>query len=418
MSSLFIKNSSRVLLTSVLLWALVGSGSSFAQKQSRKNLEVKRKQALHEIEETKKQLAEIKVNKNHSLTQLLMLNKKIAQREELIGVINSEIRILNKEIADNNGSIRGLQNDLAKLKAEYAKMVYYAYKNQDAYNRLMFVFASRDFEQAFMRLKYLQQYNDYRKKQAEQILETKKKLDERVLQLEARKTDQRQLLTSEQSEKQNLASEKKEKEQVFSALKTQEGKLKKDLEKKKKNAEKLQKAIQKVIQDELDKLNDEHKNTGKPKTDRLVLTPEAKELSNSFASNKSKLPWPVIKGDIVEHFGVHPHPVMPNVDVNNNGIDIATIKGGLARAVFDGEVKAVVSIPGSGQFVLIRHGEYLTVYSNLKEIYVKVNDKVKTKQNIGSILFDDEDSKTVLHFELWKGKDNKLDPETWIAPMR
>ncbi|MFY9309902.1 MAG: peptidoglycan DD-metalloendopeptidase family protein [Bacteroidia bacterium] len=414
MSSLSIKNSSRILLAVVWMWALFGSGGAFAQK--RKDLEKKRQQALQEIEETKKQLAEIKVNKNHSLTQLLMLNKKIAQREELIGVINSEIRELNKEIAENNSSIKGLQNDLAKLKAEYAKMIYYAYKNQDAYNRLMFVFASKDFEQAFMRLKYLQQYNVYRKKQADQILETKKKLDERVAQLEAKKSDQRQLLTSEQSEKQNLASEKKEKEQVFSDLKTQESKLKKDLEKKKKDAEKLQKAIQKVIQDELDKLNVEQKNTGKPKTDRLVLTPEAKELSNSFASNKNKLPWPVIKGDIVEHFGVHPHPVMQNVDVNNNGIDIATIKGAMARAVFDGEVKAVVSIPGSGQFILVRHGEYLTVYSNLKEIYVNVGDKVKTKQNIGSVLFDEEDSKTILHFEIWKGKDNKLDPESWITP--
>ncbi len=320
---------------------------------------------------------------------------------------------MNHQIAQKNESIKGLQNDLTKLKAEYAKMIYYAYKNQNAYSRLMFVFAAKDFEQAFMRLKYLQQYNGYRHKQAEMIIDTKKNLDQKVQELEVKKSDQRVLLSSEQSEKQNLTSEKSEKEEVFSQLQNQESKLKKDLEKKKKDAEKLQQAIQRVIQKELEKLQDEAGAANKPKPQRLVLTPEAEQLSNSFASNKSKLPWPVVKGIISEHFGIHPHPLMPNIDINNNGIDITTSNGALSRAVFDGEVKAVVNMPGSGLFILVRHGEYLTIYSNLKDVYVKVGDNVKTKQNIGSVLFDDDDSKTVLHFEIWKGQ-TKLDPEFWL----
>ncbi len=406
-------NNSRHLL--IVLWclALLNAVPCSAQKQTKKDLENKKKQLQNEIEYTNQLLAETKKNKKHSLSQLIALNEKIKKREELIAVVNDQIGGLNRQISQNNESIKGLQNNLTKLKAEYAKMIYYAYKNQDAYSRLMFVFAAKDFEQAFMRLKYLQQYSDYRHKQAELIIKTKKNLNEKVQDLETKKSDQRVLLTSEQTEKQNLTSEKTEKEQVFSQLQEQEGKLKKDLEKKKRDAEKLQQAIQRVIQKELEKLQKEAETQNKPKPEKLVLTPESQKLSNSFLSNKGKLPWPVVKGIISEHFGVHPHPLMPNIDINNNGIDITTSTGALTRAVFDGDVKAVVNIPGSGQFILLRHGEFLTIYSNLKDVYVKVGDKVKTKDNIGSILLDDDDSKTVLHFEIWKGQ-IKMDPESWL----
>jgi len=414
MSKLLIKkNSSSSLLILFWLLMLLIAKPSAAQKQTKKDLENKKKQLQNEIEYTNQLLAETKKNKKISLNQLVTLNKKITVREELIYTINSEIKILNKQINQNNETIKGLQNEYVKLKNEYAKMIYYAYKNQDAYSRLMFVFASKDFEQAFMRLKYMQQYNDYRHKQAEIIIKSKRNLDEKVQGLETQKSSQRVLLSSEQAEKSNLNSEKTEKEQVFSKLQVQEGKLKKDLEKKKKDADKLQQAIQRVIQKELEKIQKEAETENKPKPDKLLLTPESQQLSISFANNKNKLPWPVVKGIVSEHFGVHPHPLMPNIDINNNGIDITTSTGSLTRAVFDGDVKAVVNMPGSGKFILIRHGEYLTIYSNLKDVYVKVGDKVKTKDNIGSILFDEDDSKTLLHFEIWKGQ-VKLDPESWL----
>lgn len=387
--------------------------SSFAQKQSKKDLENKKKQLQKEIEETNQLLQETKKNKKLSLNQLVMLNKKISAREELIATINNEIGVLNKQIQEKNENIKGLQNNLVKLKKEYAQMIYYAYKNQDAYNRLMFIFAAKDFEQAYMRLKYLQQYSDYRKKQAAAITSTQKDLNEKVQDLEAKKSDQRVLLTNEEEEKQNLTSEKTEKEHVFSELQQQESKLKKDLEKKKQDAQKLQQAIARIIEKELEKAQKQAAKENKPKPQKLVLTPESQALSNSFASNKGKLPWPLIKGVISERFGVHPHPLMKDVDINNNGIDITTTNGSLARAVFDGEVKGVVSMPGSGQFVLIRHGEFLTVYANLKDVYVKVGDVVKTKQNIGSILLDEDDNKTVMHFEVWRGT-SKMDPEDWL----
>jgi septal ring factor EnvC (AmiA/AmiB activator) len=392
---------------------MLSTGILFAQKQTKKDLENKKKQLQAEIEKTNQLLNETKKNKKLSLNQLVMLNKKISVREELISTINGEIFDLNKQIVENNESIKGLQNDLGKLKSEYAKMIYYAYKNQDAYSRLVFIFAAKDFEQAFMRLKYLQQYSDYRHKQAELILSTKKNLNEKVQSLEERKSDQRVLLSSQEVEKHNLTSEKTEKEQVFSELQQQESKLKKDLEKKKQDAQKLQQAIQRIIQKELEKAQKQAETENKPKPQKLILTPESQQLSNSFASNKSRLPWPVAKGVISERFGTHPHPLMPNIDINNNGIDITTNNGSLTRAVFDGEVTGIANIPGAGQLVIIRHGDFLSVYANLKDVYVKSGEKIKTKQNIGSIIFDDDDSKTVLHFEIWKGQ-TKLDPEDWL----
>lgn len=415
------------LLIACLL--LLNMPAAFAQRQTKKDLENKKKQIQKEIDETNQLLAETKKNKKRSLTELVALNKKISQREELIANINSQIGLLDQQIKENNESINHLQNDLTKLKAEYAKMIYYAYKNQDAYSRLVFIFASKDFEQAYMRLKYLQQYSEYRHKQAELIIGTKKSLNEKVQDLEAKKSDKRVLLGDQESEKQNLTSEKGEKEQVFTQLQDQEGKLKKDLDKKKKDANNLEQAIQRIIQKELEKAqhdaevaananNNSSKNPksnpkDNPKPTKLILTPEVQQLSNSFASNKGKLPWPVAKGIIYEHFGVHPHPLIPNIDITNNGVDIATNTGSIARVIFDGEVKGVVSMPGAGQFVLVRHGEFLTVYSNLKDVYVKVGDKLTTKQSIGSILYDDDDNKTVLHFEIWKGT-SKMDPEDWI----
>ncbi len=413
MSKLFMMKKNKFLFVFLLCCSfLMHSTSSFAQK-TKKELENKKKQLQKEIEYTNQLLDETKKNKKLSLNQLVTLNKKISVREELIATINNEIYSLNKQITDNNNSIKGLLNDLTRLKAEYAKMIYYAYKNQDAYSRLMFIFAAKDFEQAFSRLKYFQQYSDYRKKQAEKITSANKHLNEQVVELEKKKTDKRLLLGSQETEKQSLTNEKGEKEQVFTKLQEQETNLKKDLDKKKKDSEKLQLAIQRAIEKELEKAQKEAETDNKPKPLKLVLTPEAQLLSNSFEKNRGKLPWPVAKGIISERFGVHPHPLMPNVDINNNGVDINTSNGTLARAVFEGEVTAVGNIPGSGQYVLIRHGEYLTIYSNLKEVYVNVKEKVKTKQNIASIIFDEDDSKTVLHMEVWKGK-TKLDPEEWL----
>jgi len=385
----------------------------FAQKTDKKELEERKKDLQKEIDYTNQLLNETKRNKKISLNQLVTLNKRITVREELINTISYEIGLINKQVQSNSNSVEALQNDLKKLKEEYAKMIFYAYKNEDAYSRLMFVFSSSDFNQAYMRLKYLQQYSDYRHRQAEMIEKTQHALNEKIKSLQEKKTAKKELLTNEELEKARLTDEKDEKEEVFSQLQKQEKQLKKDLEKKKKDAEKLQQAIQRMIEEEIKRARDVAKKNKAPEPKGLVLTPEAVALSSSFSTNKGKLPWPVLQGIITEHFGVHAHPLLPQVSISSNGIDISTSKGALARAVFEGEVTGVANIPASGSVVIIRHGEYLSVYANLSEVYVKPGDKVKTKQNIGSVIYDENDAKTELHLEIWKGQ-TKLDPELWL----
>lgn len=410
MSNSFIRKSKRLLTLTLTLTLTL---PSLAQKQDKKDLENKKRKLLEEIANTNEILSETKKEKKRSLTELAMINKKISAREELIATINYEIIELNRRIRDNNTSIKQKQDELARLKADYARMIYHAYKNQDAYSRLMFVFASHDFEQAYMRLKYLQQYSEFRHKQAAMIESTKKVLNGKIQQLEEKKSDKKALLSNEEAEKLNLSNEKTEREEVFGQLQEKEKQLKSDLEKKKKDAERLQQAIARIIEEELRKAREKQKEDGKPVTKTLALTREAEALSSTFANNQGKLPWPVVKGVITGNFGVHPHPLYKDIEVTNNGIDISTSKSSLARAVFDGEVTGVASIPNSGKVIIVRHGEYLSVYANLSEVHVKTGDKVKTKQNIGTVMYDESDGKTELHLEIWKGQ-TRLDPEGWL----
>ncbi len=416
--------------------------------QSKKELEKKKSQLQSEIKVTNQLLNETKKNKRISLNQLVTLNKKIGIREELINTIGSEINLLGNQINDNQQRINYLQNELAQLKKEYASMIYYAYKNQSSYNKLMFVFSSQDFNQAFKRLKYFQQYSDFRKNQASLIDSTKKKIYEQNLNLQEKKQDKNKLLLNEEDEKQTLTKEKQEKEKVLTQLQSKEKQLKKELAKKQSDANKLNAAIKKIIDDELKRVRDEARETAKAKRKKekeaaiaaakkenkpvvtkttkeeeketekeveeaeLKLTPEAQKLSNSFASNKAKLPWPVAEGIISSSFGEHDHPVLKGIKVKNNGIDISTKNGANARAVFDGVVSGVISIPGAGKAVIIRHGEYLTVYSNLASVNVNKGDKVKTKQQIGVVL-DGEEDRSEIHFEIWKGS-ILLNPAQWV----
>jgi septal ring factor EnvC (AmiA/AmiB activator) len=381
--------------------------------QSKKELENKKKQLQKEIKQTESLLEETKKSKKLSLNQLVTLNKKISVREQLIQTIQAEIRIAEKQIKDNKDVITSLENDLQKLKEEYARMIYYAYKNQDAYSRIMFVFSAQDFSQAYRRLKYMQQYSFYRQKQAEMIEKTQELLNKKIAELEDKKRQKQQLLGIEEQEKQQLAKEKGEQEKTLTQLQEQEKELIKKIREKEQEQKQLQLAIQRIIEEEIRKSTENAKSQGvKPAEKGLTLTPEAQKLSNTFETNKGKLPWPVAEGIITGKHGEQPHPVLKGITIKNNGVDIATKKDAPVRAVFEGEVTGLATVPGFGKVVMIRHGEYLSVYSNLRDVLVKKGDKIKTKQNIG-VVETDESGKTEVHFEIWKGS-TLMNPETWL----
>jgi septal ring factor EnvC (AmiA/AmiB activator) len=421
----------------------------FSFAQSKKDLEQKKKDLQKEIKMTNKMLEETKKNKRLSLNQLLTLNKKINIREELIGTITDEVGIIEKQIQEKKDNILMLQNDLAKLKEEYARMIYFAYKNQSTSDRIMFIFSSKDFNQAYFRLKYLQQYGEYRRKQADMIVSTEAEISARLKDLQDNRNEKLGVVKEKEEEVKQLSGEKSEKEKLLVDLQDKEKQLKVDLKKKQRDSEKLQQAIQQLIAEEIRKAKEEavrkaaeerrrtereaaiakaegksekeikeikeSKKTDAPKlsSSGMYLSAEAEKLSSTFELNKGKLPWPVAEGVITSTFGEHEHPVLKNIKIKNNGVDITTTRNAMARSVFDGEISGVISIPDAGQAIIVRHGDYLSVYSNLKEVYVKKGDKVKTKQSIGSVDIDNESGKVEVHLEIWKGN-VMLNPELWL----
>ena len=383
-----------------------------AAAQNKNDLVNRKKKLQREIRLTNKLLKETRKNKDLSVDELLKLKSKINSRSNLIAAMNSEMKLVNKEIADNKQEIVELEDGLVALKAEYSKIIYYAFKHRSSYDKMMFVFASEDVNQAYKRLKYIQQYSEYRKGQAIEIVKTREKITLKIAALNQTNEDKSILVSLEKQEQQNLAVEKAEQENIVQKLQGKEQELKSKLKKKEQAKRKLQKAIQRIIEAEIRKAREAAKKAGN-KTKGFPMTPEALKLSNSFASNKGKLPWPVKQGVITAQFGKHPHPVLDGIIINNNGIDISTTKGATSRAIFAGVVSAVVIMPGEGKVLMIRHGEYISVYSYMSEVFVSKGDKIYLKQDLGVLVNEAGKSKTQVHLEIWKGM-TKLNPKYWI----
>ena len=385
--------------------------------QSKKSLQDKKNELQKEIQYTNQLLKETEKTKVTSLNQLRQLNKKISSRQKLIQTIEEEIQLLNDSIEIQISTVDSLETNLTELKAEYAEMIQKAYKNRSEYNKLMFLFSADNFNQAYKRLKYFQQYAKFRQEQAEKIKFEQIEIDKQIKLLEAIRKSNEGLLKAELNEKNVLASEKSQKQSAVNSLKGKEKELKSQLDKKRKDQAKVNQAIERIIAEEIRKAREAAAKKGKSKKG-FPMTPEARELSNSFTANKGKLPWPVTEGIIISQFGDNAHPTLPNVTVKNNGIDISTKKENLGRATFNGTVSKVIIIPGQGKVVLVNHGEYFTLYSYFKEVFVGSGDKVTTKQELGVLINESGENTSTMHFEIWKaqgeGKPIKLNPNSWI----
>ncbi len=379
--------------------------------QTKADLEKKKKKTINEINYTNKLLAETRKSQKESENNLVLLGNQINSRQELISDINVEIDMVSKKIRETELIIKIMTDDLNELKASYAKMLQIAWKNRNKNNEIMFLLSSKDFNQSYLRLKYMQQMASYRKRQLLAINSIKAVLERQIEKLNLQKSEHQKLLDEEKVETQNLELAKRQQEKELSKLKGKESDLRKQLAEKNKQKQQLQAAIEKLIAEEVRKSS---ASKGKANTGKYELTPEEKIVSDNFGSNTGKLPWPVTRGVIVSRFGKQPHPVISGVEIDNKGIDISTTTGSDARAVFDGEVRKVFSIPGTQNAVIIRHGEYLSVYTHLEKVYVSAGDKVIAKQAIGKIHTDESDNKTVLHFEIWKGSAT-LNPASWLS---
>lgn len=397
----------------ILLLLLLGFSQPLFAQKDRKELEEKKKELEKEMAALNKTLSTTTKNKELTLNELMALNKRISIREEIINTMSRELEILQSQIDQGNDSIGVMGGRLNDLKKEYAVMVYNSYKTQGAYNKLMFIFSAADFEQAVLRMHYLEEYEQYQHRQAVLIDSTRKDMNAQVERLQRKKDEKKDLLASQEAQKKELTEEKEEQQKALAKLQSKEKDIKKQLAAKQKAAKKLDQAIHKIIEDEINKERTaSHPKNSKSSSADIGLTPEAKALSKNFEGNKGSLPWPVVEGTIYKQFGTY--SPMTGITLTNNGIDIATTKGAIARAIFQGTVTAVTEVPQLGKVVIVKHGAYFSVYSNLNEVFVKQGQTLSTKQTIGTILFNDEDGKTELHLELWK-EENKLNPEEWLA---
>jgi len=391
--------------------------------QTKEDLKKQKSSIEKEINYTTELLNKTKVNKTKSLSYLRALDKQINNKEYLLQTLNIEISLLNKQMRKTEQliikieqSIIAEKENLELLKKEYAKMIFACFKKKSNRNNLMFIVSAKDFNQAYKRIIYLKQYTSFRKNQIEKISKSQKELETKKIDLNTQKdqltfeyTSKKELIGTKKNELKIINYAKLEKQELVNNLRKSERLFKKQLQEKQKRAKALDDKIRKIIEEEIRKarVEAEKKNKG------FSLTPEAIALSIEFNSNKGKLPWPLEKGVIVQGYGKQKHAVFSAVETFNNGIDIATDKNANVRAVFDGTVSRIFFIKGEGKAILMNHGEYFSVYSGLKEVSIKVGDRLLAKEKIGVVLTQEIEEKTELHFEIWEGYDKK-DPSKWL----
>ena len=377
--------------------------------QSINDLRKEKEKTSQEIDYINHLLKETNQNAKISINRLTILERKMRLQESLISNINSELNYLDSTIIRSSRNLDSLNADLIVIKNRYAGMIRYARRNQDQNNQLVFLLSAEDFNQAYKRFTYLKQYADYRRTQAEEINGLKEKLSQLVVDLNKRKEEKQNLLASKISQSDKYAKQKSDQKEYYSVLQKKEKDLRKKLEDQQKVALRLEREIEKSIAEEARKTA-----ARSAKTPGIKPSPELKNLSDDFSMNKGKLPWPLQKGLITDHFGEHPDLVLKHVIRRNSGVYFTTQSGEKARAVFKGVVSKVLPNIGGNMAIILRHGSYLTVYSNLSNVSVQVGQKVDTKQEIGTVYTDKEnDNKTVLKFQLWY-ENNKLDPEKWL----
>jgi septal ring factor EnvC (AmiA/AmiB activator) len=390
-----------------------------AQVDKQQKLEEKRQAILNEIKQINSLLFKTQKEEKSVLTQVEDLNSKIIARQNLIRVTNQQANYLSREINNNLAKMEHLRGELKELKEDYANMITKSYKSKSQQNRIMFLLSSESFLQGYKRLQYMKQYAKHRKLQGESIKEKTLVLQELNQGLIEDKKKKQVLIEENKIAKTKLSKELQTQNDLVATLKKDEGKYASQIKKKQSEAAKIDKEIEKLIREAIVASNKKNaKKTGtKVKSSKtFALSPEAKLLAADFTKNKGKLPWPVKNGVVVKRYGNTRHPQLPNVTTYCSGVEIATEKNAKARAVFNGEVMVIQKIKGANNAIYIQHGNYITVYQNIKNVLVKKGDKVTTKQELGTVYTRSNSGKTILKFLVFQN-DKKMNPASWVYKM-
>jgi len=422
-----------------LIWiiTLLVAGNTFAQSTSEK-LKKEQSNLEKKISNTRSMLDKTKNNAKASLNELRLIDNQIRFREELVTNFDQQVRGAEVKVIRKDAEVKELTQRLSDMKEQYRQLLLYAYKHRNKFGKLMYLFSATSYNEAIKRGSYLERIADIQLKQFRIIRQHQSLISKEISSIQQEKEYKLKILNEKRTEKAVIEKDKRKQEEVYSKFKKEESKLLSQLKEDEKKKENLKQKINSAIQKEIADTEAKRKKaeaekakkstttstttTTKPETTtpkKETTLPETKEsaaLSKSFEGNKGKLPWPVDKGSITEGFGRNAHPTLENVFTNNNGVDISAPKGASVRAVFEGEVTSVLNIPGAGKVVIIKHGNYRTVYSNLQDTYVTIGSKVTTKQAIGTLLVTE--GLSLAHFEIHQVLGTSsvaLNPSLWIT---
>jgi septal ring factor EnvC (AmiA/AmiB activator) len=402
------KKLSRKLLPVAFMAAAIFVVAFSGFGQDRNQLERSKKLLSEKIKSINILLAANEGKKTDLLTNLNIISAKIEFRTQLLRTIQKEVQLVNTDIRKKNLELTKLQTELDELKDNYAHLIRQSFLLKAQQSNLLFVLSSSTFYQAYARMQYLDMFTKYRKSQGEKISKKQLQIEREIAKLKVAKEQKAKLLVFQKSEAASLKKERELQRVNIAELKKEEKGLKKELQAQQKEQKKIALAIKELIEKEI-------KASRKSSGGKFKLTPEALKLSNNFAANYGKLPWPVEKGIITGKFGKQPHPVISGVTIENNGVTISTEKAAPVRSIFSGTVSSILLIPGSGKVVVLSHGAYRTVYTNLKEVFVTKGQKVSTKEYLGTIV--EKGSKNEAHLEIWKISQSgtqKLNPSKWL----
>lgn len=398
----------------LFIFLAIGSSNANAQSQRQQELEEKRRELQQEIREITKLLFAGKKEKKSVVSAVEDLNYKISVRKNLIRITNQQANLLTREINANQDEISTRRVKLKALKEAYADMIVKSYKNRARDNKLMFLLSSSSFQQAYRRLQYIKQYADYQRQQAEIIKVETKQLQLLNQDLLVQKKDKQKLVSENKAAKLILDKELKDQQAFIESIQKNLAKFSAQIKDKQKASEKLDKEIRKLIREAIAASN---KKAGKSvKSRTFSMTPEQKVLAANFTANKGKLPWPVASGVVTMRFGTNPSPIDPSIKIKSNGVRIATNKGEPVRAVFDGVVQGIMTPKNGNNTIMIRHGNYITVYKNLSKFYVSKGDKVTTKQVLGEVITNKASGESILSFGIYK--DSAIqNPSIWVYKL-
>ena len=394
-----------VFLLAGLLW------SSTLCAQSKADLQAQRDALEKKLATTERLLSEAASNKNDALVSLRLIDKRMALREQLIRHHRAEIRSIERSMTSTDSEIRTLEGHIAALKDEYARMIQAAHKQSLAQNPWLYLFSAADFTQASIRFRMLQSYSSLRKEHVAQIESAQVHLSDNRNNLVNEKSSMEIALSDVRNERNALAKDRKKRSEIVQDLKGRESTLRAEVKKSKAEQKRLNASIRKIIESEL--AAERASSEGE-----FALTPEGKIVSAAFESNRASLPWPVLRGVITGKFGKQSNPTLPGITFENNGIDISTEKTSSVLAIFAGSVSSVFPIPGAGQTVILSHGAFRTVYSNLEGVQLKKGDRIEAREKIGSVR--PNNNQNVLHFEVWKVTGNSQTPQnpsTWLVKL-